>query len=43
MRTEIISRAKNNKLLEENTRLTELDKIGTEITYILNRITEDYF
>ena len=39
MRHEIINRAKNNKLLEENTRLTQLEKIGIEINYILNRIT----
>jgi hypothetical protein len=43
MRTEIINRAKGNKLLEENTRLTQLERIGIEINYILNRITEEYF
>ena len=43
MRDEILSRAKNNKLLEENTRMTQIEKIATEINYILNRITEQFF
>ena len=35
--------AKNNMLMEANSRLTQIEKIGTEINYILNRMTEDYF
>ncbi len=43
MRDEILHRAKSNKLLKDNTELTDLEKIGIQINYILNRITVEYF
>ena len=41
MRNELKERAKNNKFLEESSAM--LEKADSEITFILNRITEEYF
>jgi hypothetical protein len=43
MKNELIKRAKNNRLLDENQLLTEIEKASVGINYILNRLTEEYF
>lgn len=42
MKSLIIKRAQNNRLLEDQI-LTDLEKVGAEINFILNRLTEEYF